>query len=78
MNIPTVLRTRTARVTAAALTAAALGLTAAGTAEARTTGVVYAYALQNQNTGRCVDDSGAYGLRAFTCNGLNYQNFNFV
>ncbi|MEU3375297.1 RICIN domain-containing protein [Streptomyces sp. NPDC006660] len=30
-------------------------------------------ALKNVNTGRCVDDSGAYGLRPFGCNGLNYQ-----
>ncbi|MFD4628656.1 RICIN domain-containing protein [Streptomyces sp. NPDC058284] len=30
-------------------------------------------AIKNLNTGRCIDDSGAYGLRAFGCNGLNYQ-----
>ncbi|MGK4578685.1 hypothetical protein [Kitasatospora sp. HPMI-4] len=32
-------------------------------------------AIRNLNTGRCIDDSFAYGLRAFGCNGLNYQQF---
>lgn len=32
-------------------------------------------AIKNLNTGRCIDDSSAYGLRAFGCNGLNYQQF---
>ncbi|MEV5938615.1 RICIN domain-containing protein [Streptomyces sp. NPDC051994] len=32
-------------------------------------------ALRNLNTGRCIDDSFAYGLRAFGCNGLNYQRW---
>ncbi|KDN87417.1 RICIN domain-containing protein [Kitasatospora cheerisanensis] len=31
--------------------------------------------LVNQNTGRCIDDSLGYGLRAFGCNGLDYQQF---
>ncbi|GAA2141119.1 hypothetical protein GCM10009760_25030 [Kitasatospora kazusensis] len=35
----------------------------------------YGGSLQDQNTGRCIDDSGAYGLRAFSCNGLNYQTW---
>ena len=81
---------RTGRIVAATatavLTAAGLGISAAGTASAAETGrdtpqslngITYSYALQNQNTGRCVDDSFAYGLRAFTCNGMNFQKFNF-
>lgn len=31
--------------------------------------------MQNLETGRCVDDSSAYGLRAFPCNGMTYQFF---
>ncbi|WP_329374538.1 RICIN domain-containing protein [Streptomyces sp. NBC_01483] len=30
---------------------------------------------KNQNTGRCVDDSWDYGLRAFGCNYLSYQRW---
>lgn len=30
--------------------------------------------IHNVNTGRCIDDSGA-GLRSFSCNGLNYQQW---
>ena len=29
--------------------------------------------VKNVNTGRCIDDSFAYGLRSFGCNGLSYQ-----
>ncbi|MFI9237566.1 hypothetical protein [Streptomyces sp. NPDC053079] len=32
-------------------------------------------APQHANTGRCIDDSYAYGLRAFGCNGLDYQRW---
>lgn len=32
--------------------------------------------FQNENTLRCMDDSTTYGLRAFSCNGLSYQEFN--
>ncbi|WP_254069060.1 ricin-type beta-trefoil lectin domain protein [Streptomyces sp. TM32] len=87
MNISMLLQGRVAR--AAAIASATLALTVSGNAAGATTssklqhhgrlsnGTVYAYALQNQNTGRCVDDSFAYGLRAFGCNGLNYQRFNY-
>ncbi|GHI10507.1 hypothetical protein AQI88_31035 [Streptomyces cellostaticus] len=86
MSLRTVLTTRTARPAAAVFATAALLLTGTTTAHAVTPkpkgpaiadGQIYYYALQNQNTGRCVDDSWDYGLRAFTCNGLNYQNFNW-
>ena len=33
------------------------------------------HAIQNQNTKRCLDDSFAYGLRAFGCNGLDFQKW---
>lgn len=29
--------------------------------------------MENWNTGRCVADSAAYGLRAIACDGYNYQ-----
>ena len=86
MRLRTALATRAARPAAAVLAAAALLLTGTTAAHAATPkpkgpaiadGTVYYYALKNQNTGRCVDDSWDYGLRAFTCNGLNYQNFNW-
>ncbi|WP_420168598.1 RICIN domain-containing protein [Streptomyces violaceoruber] len=32
-------------------------------------------AIRNVNTGRCIDDSGAFGLREHPCNGLNYQRW---
>lgn len=35
------------------------------------------YFFKNVETSRCVDDSQAYGLRAFTCNWSNYQKFQF-
>ena len=35
----------------------------------------FAVTMTNQATGRCVDDSFGYGLRAFGCNGQNYQTF---
>lgn len=31
--------------------------------------------VKNVNTGRCIDDSLAYGLRSFPRNRLSYQNF---
>lgn len=31
--------------------------------------------LQNENTKRCIDDSQAYGLRSYPCNGTNYQKW---
>lgn len=31
--------------------------------------------IKNRFTGRCVDDSEAYGLRAIGCNGLNFQRW---
>lgn len=34
--------------------------------------------MRNQNTGRCIDDSQAYGLRAFPCNGLSYQGWHTI
>lgn len=32
---------------------------------------------QNAQTGRCWDDSAQYGLRAFPCNGGNYQQWTY-
>jgi hypothetical protein len=63
---------RTAKTGAALAVAAGLALGLSGTAHAAS-----ALTLQNQNTGRCVDDSYAYGLRAFGCNGMSYQKFWF-
>src|SRR5258708_25918032 len=34
--------------------------------------------LKNVHTHQCVDDSFASGLRAYDCNGLNYQEFRFT
>jgi hypothetical protein len=34
--------------------------------------------LVNQATGRCLDDSNAYGLRAYPCNGGVYQRLQFI
>ncbi|MFD7995040.1 RICIN domain-containing protein [Streptomyces mexicanus] len=31
--------------------------------------------FRNQATGMCLDDSDAYGLRTFPCNGLPYQKW---
>ncbi|SHG81355.1 RICIN domain-containing protein [Streptoalloteichus hindustanus] len=31
--------------------------------------------FRNQETGRCIDDSNAHGLRAFGCNNLDFQRF---
>lgn len=31
--------------------------------------------IKNRFTGRCVDDSAAYGLRSFSCNGLDFQRW---
>ncbi|MEU9497889.1 RICIN domain-containing protein [Streptomyces sp. NPDC048196] len=86
MRLRTTLATRIARPAAAACATAALLLTGTTAAHAVTprpkgpaiaNGQIYFYALKNQSTGRCVDDSWGAGLRAFTCNGLNYQNFNW-
>lgn len=86
MSLRTTLATAIARPVAAVFAIAALLLSGTTAAHAVTPkpkspaiadGQIYYYALQNQNTGRCVDDSWDYGLRAFTCNGLNYQNFNW-
>lgn len=44
---------------------------AAGTAHAEEN-----HALQNYATGRCIDDSAAFGLRTFPCNGMTYQKWN--
>ena len=35
------------------------------------------FLLKNQATGRCIDDSFAYGLRAFPCNGLTFQQWRY-
>ncbi|MFD3907063.1 RICIN domain-containing protein [Streptomyces californicus] len=35
-------------------------------------------AIRNVNTGRCIDDSGAFGLREHPCNGLNYQDWKVI
>ncbi|MEU5160901.1 RICIN domain-containing protein [Streptomyces sp. NPDC020875] len=35
-------------------------------------------AIKNLNTGRCIDDSGAFGLREHSCNGLNYQDWKII
>ncbi|MFI1364919.1 RICIN domain-containing protein [Streptomyces griseochromogenes] len=89
MNLrTTALTTRIARPAAVVFATAAMLLAGTTAAHAVTptptakgpaiaNGQTYYYALKNQNTGRCVDDSWDYGLRAFTCNGLNYQNFNW-
>ncbi|MEV7004322.1 RICIN domain-containing protein [Streptomyces sp. NPDC093982] len=87
MRLRSVLATRTARPMVAVFATATLLLTGTTAAQAATPkpegptmgadGTTYYYVLKNQNTGRCVDDSWAYGLRAFTCNALNYQNFNW-
>jgi hypothetical protein len=47
-------------------------LVSAGPAAAETIG------KQDYATGRCLDDSYAYGLRSFPCNGLIYQEFNLT
>ncbi len=61
---------------------AAMGsATAAPVSDSRSSGspdaaqVRAGYTLRNANTGRCIDDSYAYGLRAFPCNGLTYQQW---
>ncbi|MGP2441194.1 RICIN domain-containing protein [Streptomyces sp. JW3] len=41
-----------------------------------TNGAAASYQLRNANTGRCIDDSFAYGLRAYPCNGLDFQKWN--
>jgi hypothetical protein len=33
------------------------------------------HVLRNYHTGRCIDDSFESGLRAFTCNGMDYQQW---
>jgi hypothetical protein len=75
---------RAVRSAVVALTAlAALPLSVGGAAATTLTskpGVAPSFAtplwnLINANTHRCVDDSAGYGLRANTCNGLNYQQF---
>jgi hypothetical protein len=33
------------------------------------------YAYRNQATGRCLDDSRAFGVRTFPCNGLPFQGW---
>lgn len=81
---------RAARIVGAVLAAAALSLTAAGTSSAvgpdRTPRVstssvsgadVYAYALKNQNTNRCIDDNYGDGLHGVGCNGNAHQKFDF-
>ena len=87
MRLRTALATRTARTAAAVLATATLLLTGTTAAHAAAPkpkgpaiahGTVYYYALKNQNTGRVIDDSSAYGLRAFGYNALSYQRFTFV
>jgi hypothetical protein len=34
--------------------------------------------MHNYKTNDCVDDSDAYGLRAYGCNGTNYQFWNAI
>jgi hypothetical protein len=41
------------------------------------TGIQAIYRVVNRNTGRCMDESWAYGLRAMGCNGLTFQYFSF-
>lgn len=60
-------------VIAAAALALALGVGMVSAPDAHAYG--YINSMQNRNTGRCVDDSTSYGVRAFSCNGLNYQRW---
>lgn len=66
------LTVRPARTTVVILAAVALGLSTAGSATAAD-----AAGLKSQATGRCMDDSFAFSLRTFPCNGTNFQKFTF-
>lgn len=70
MQIPAV--RRWAVVAASAVIAA---LSVATPAQARTE--VFHFDGQNNATRRCMDDSFAYGLRAFDCNRTDFQQFRF-
>ncbi|WP_318212207.1 MULTISPECIES: RICIN domain-containing protein [unclassified Streptomyces] len=70
MQIPAV--RRWAVVAATAVTAA---LTVATPAQARAD--IFHFDGQNNETRRCMDDSWAEGLRAFPCNGMDFQQFRF-
>jgi hypothetical protein len=50
------------------------GINAGRGIQAATTTTTWWY-IQNEHTGRCVDDSVPYGLRSFTCNSLDYQGW---
>jgi hypothetical protein len=78
------LRLLIAVATAAVLTAAASGASTATVTSGpaiRTVSLVVqpqtviVGTMRNAATGRCADDSIAYGLRSFTCNGQNFQMF---
>ncbi|MGW0535570.1 hypothetical protein [Streptomyces sp. NPDC003032] len=56
-----------------AATAAIAALSVATPAQARAE--VFYFDGQNNATRRCMDDSFAYGLRAFDCNGMNFQKW---
>ncbi|MCB5164725.1 RICIN domain-containing protein [Streptomyces bambusae] len=56
-------------------TAAVAALSFATPAQARAD--VFHFDGQNNATRRCMDDSFAYGLRAFGCNGTDFQQFRF-
>jgi hypothetical protein len=68
MNTRMLTPRRTAGAIAAVIASGTFILSGAGTANAAAL-----YTLKNVSTGRCVDDSLTYGLRAVGCNGSLHQ-----
>ncbi|WP_327250547.1 RICIN domain-containing protein [Streptomyces sp. NBC_01244] len=58
-----------------AATAAIAALSVTTPAQARAD--VFYFDGQNNATRRCMDDSFEYGLRAYACNGLDFQQFRY-
>jgi hypothetical protein len=72
MNANRSARRRIARIGSAALAALASSSAGVGTARANDTPPTI---FRNRATGGCLDDSFAYGVRAFICNGTTYQQW---
>jgi hypothetical protein len=72
MNVKRSARRRIVRIGSAVLAALAISSAGVGTARASDTPPTI---FQNRATGGCLDDSFAYGVRAFSCNGSTYQQW---
>jgi archaellin len=72
MNVKRSARRRIVGIGSAVLAALAISSAGVGTARASDTPPTI---FKNVATGGCVDDSFAYGIRAFSCNGTTYQQW---